>query len=93
MSLFDERLERGRRQWGEKFDPACLVGAPDLIRQFNTDARVEVDVYGDGEVIECGRVSTTQGWAPSFLLMRRRSDRGSSYLLDKRTKIRKVVSA
>jgi hypothetical protein len=63
-----------------------------LRHYYNTNERVEIDLYGDGAYIERGRISTTTGWRPSFLLMRRRSDHGSSILLDQRAKILRVVA-
>jgi hypothetical protein len=77
-ALYEQRLERGRAQWGDKFDPSSLEVASQFIPYFNSDQRVRVRTGGQELT---GRIGTTSGWRPSFLLMRRSSDRGSSYLL------------
>lgn len=89
---YQQRLDRGQREWGDKWDASDLESAPQLHKWYTNDYRVEVDVYGDGQVIERGRISTTTGWRPAFLLMHRRSDHGSSTLLDGRARVLRVIS-
>jgi hypothetical protein len=91
--LLRARIARGQREHGTKWDASGLESATALHHYYESDERVEVDIYGDGAVIERGRVSTTTGWKPAFLLMHRRSDHGSSTLLDGRAKVLRVISA
>jgi hypothetical protein len=86
------RIARGRSEHGGRFDASDLESAPALHPYYESGARVEVDVYGDGDVIERGRISTTTGWRPAFLLMHRRSDHGSSTLLDGRSCVLGVIA-
>jgi hypothetical protein len=87
-----ERIARGQAAEGGRFNPGSLLEASQLHHYYHTGERVEVDVYGDGECIERGRIGTTTGWMPAFLLIHRRNDIGSSTLLDKRAKVLKVVA-
>jgi hypothetical protein len=84
-TAYEAYVERKLAEHGSLFRRPA--GSPDLVSAFNDGARYEVDVYGDGEVVERGRVSVTTGWAPSFLLMHRRNALGSSTLLDARSRI------
>ena len=80
MNKLDARIMRGRQQWGDKFDTTSLFSAhPTILAAFESGERVRVRTsYGENIT---GTVSTTTGWKPSFLLMRRRDSRGSSDLL------------
>lgn len=84
---YDELLARGRAQWGERFDPSDL--APQFAPYYENQARIEVDTCG---MVLRGRVGVTTGWRPAFLLMRRRSDRGSAWVLSSKDRILGQVS-
>jgi hypothetical protein len=81
------RIAEGRRQWGDKFDPSALLEAPAMHRWYESQERVTIDIWGNGVAIERGRVSTTAGWKPAFLLMLRKNSTGSPWLLDSRSKV------
>lgn len=87
MSAYADRLARGRREHGDKFDPSHLH--PRFTPFYGTGARIRVRAtYAGGETWErTGTVGTTTGWRPSFLLMHRSSDHGSSDLLGARDEI------
>lgn len=75
MNRYEERVGRGLREWGEKFDASELEACPD-IRHFyiTTTARVKVEgPFG----VRYGRISTTTGWRPAWLLVHRSTDSGS----------------
>lgn len=77
---YNARVARGRRQYGEKFDTSDLDAAHRSIRDaYESGARVRV--YNARGFTRTGRVSTTTGWRPSFLLMHRSNAVGSSDLL------------
>ncbi len=77
MARIDETVRQGTRKYGERFDSTAL--APQFVPHFNSGQRVRVR-FSYGEEMT-GRVSITTGWRPSFMLMRRSSDHGSSWLL------------
>lgn len=84
MTELQDRYERGHRQYGEQWDPAEMDACPHLHHAYNTSERVEVvRQYPDGNPGEPrrGRVSTTTGWRPAFVLVHRSSDHGSADLL------------
>lgn len=62
------------------FDPSDL--APQFVPAFERGDtyRVKVD-FGYGEKPVWGFVGVTSGWKPSFILMRRRGQHGSSEIL------------
>lgn len=77
---FDEYCKRQQAKWGDKFSPPT---GDALIRAYNNgpEFRVQVDNdRGDGKI--WGFVRLTSGWRPSFMLMRRVGQHGSSYLLN-----------
>ena len=88
MSKYNDYVQRGRKQHAEKFSEAGL--ARNFIGAFDSGERVTVAFCdGEGKVIgvERGTVGVTTGWIPTFLLMRRSSDIGSSYTLSTKDRI------
>ena len=79
MNRYDELLTHFRNRYADRFDPSDLEAAADIRRWFvTTTARVKVE----GPMgTRFGRISTTTGWKPSFLLMHRCTDHGSWDLL------------
>ena len=74
---YSERLRCGRVQWGDRFDSSKLDEVSDGIRAaYESGARVRVS-SATGAHVRTGRVSTTTGWRPSFLLMHRSNAMGS----------------
>lgn len=81
-------IERGRKQWGDKYDPSDLLAAQHFAPFYFSKERVKVSdsrtqdnrEYG-GAWIRTGTVGMTTGWKPAFLLMHRSSDTGSSDVL------------
>jgi len=70
-------------QFGKRFDASELSGQ--FVPYFKTNYRIKVKMrWGD---VLTGRVGVTSGWKPVFLLMRRRSDLGSSIVLTDKEKI------
>jgi hypothetical protein len=86
-----ERIDRGRREHGDSFDPRILLAAPQLHAAYERQDRVEIDMRGDGEEVLRGRLGTTTGWRPCWLLIRRVDSVGSTAVPDHRSVIRKVV--
>ena len=82
MKSFNDYLERGKRQWGSKFDASGLDRR--FIKYYESGQRIKVKAYGQ-EVT--GTVGATTGWKPSFLLIRTARSMGSSYLLNPHSKI------
>lgn len=76
MNRYSDLINRAKAQHGEQFDDSNIN--KDFIRHYESNARIEVEYYG--EVIR-GRIGVTTGWKPCFLLMRRKSDHGSSYTI------------
>lgn len=76
MSKYTDYITRKRAEYGERFDPSDLD--PRFIPYFNSGERVRVSTRG---LTLTGTVGVTTGWRPAFLLMRRRTDRGSSWVL------------
>jgi hypothetical protein len=76
MTKYEALIARKRAEYGDKFDDSAL--APNLIDAYNSGERITIqsDFWR-----ERGRIGVTSGWRPCFLLMRRISDRGSSYML------------
>ena len=84
MTKFDDTCARLRiRHSDELFNAPC---GDHLINAFNNGERYRVKVrttYPSGETMErWGYVSITCGWTPSFMLMKRRGQIGSSDLLN-----------
>ena len=95
MSKYAARLARGQRQWLDLFDPSELDAVHESVRRhFETGNRVEVvTTYGSGETyVRRGRISTTTGWRPSFILMHRVSDIGSGDVLGPNARVTAVIS-
>ncbi len=69
-------IERRKAQYGERFDDSSLAEA--FRPYLQTGQRIKVR-FSFGEMT--GTVGVTTGWKPCFLLMRRSSDRGSSWTL------------
>ena len=81
---FEDYCARGRAQHGDRFQ------APTDMRWINAynngrDYRVKVR-FSHGEE-KWGFVALTTGWGPSFMLMRREGQHGSSDLLGDRDEI------
>lgn len=90
-----DRIRRGIVQHGERFDTSDLDAVhPSIRRAYETDQRVEVTrTYDDGTSwVRRGRVSTTTGWRPAFILMARVNSVSSWDVLDLRDRVTKVVS-
>lgn len=64
---------------GLRFDPSELN--PAFAPYFDTGQRIKVRFWQDDDLTYTGTVGITTGWRPAFLLMRRSSDHGSSWLL------------
>jgi hypothetical protein len=86
---FGDVCRRLRAQHGERFSPPT---GPALIDAFNKAhprsgergcyrVCIETSYSGEGAWRRWGFVSITSGWAPSFMLMKRRSAHGSSDLI------------
>lgn len=85
---FEKYLDRKKRQYGDKFDRSQMPEK--FVRYYDSDERVKVVAHypETGESwVRFGRVSATTGWKPSFLLMHRSSDIGSSDLLQERDEV------
>jgi hypothetical protein len=82
----DLKREEAPREFGRVFDDSAL--APQFIRFFETGQRIEVSGPSG---VRRGRVGVTAGWCPCFLLMHRRSDRGSSDLLGLKDRVTRVI--
>lgn len=94
-SKLQDRITRGERQYPGKFDASELTACDaSILNAFETGARVEVtSTYADGETfVRRGRVSTTTGWRPAFILMHRRSDSGSWDVLGPNDRVTAFVS-
>jgi hypothetical protein len=88
MNRFEEYCDRKRAEYGEKFSDASL--APQFIAAFNAGDTVRIAVPNRSDSPRprtWGFVGVTTGWKPAFLLMRKRGQHGSSYILDNDTPI------
>lgn len=84
--LYHDFIERKIKEYGNRFDASDL--APQFVKYFENQARIEVELsYGS----ERGRVGVSTGWKPVFLLIHRRTDRGSSTLLRKEDKVKRII--
>ena len=81
---FDGFCDKKRRLYGDKFDASELDAR--FVEFFNSGERIRVwvDIF---DKAMSGTVGVTCGWRPRFLLMRRRTDRGSSITLGPKDKI------
>lgn len=83
MTRYEEYIQRKQREFGDKFDTSDL--APEFIEYFNSGERIEVEFRSKltREVYETkrGTIGVTTGWKPAFILMLRKTSRGSSHLL------------
>ncbi len=91
MDKFGEFISRGKHEFGDKFDASDLV--PKFTYYFNSQERIEVErVYASGnKYVRRGRVGVTSGWKPVFLLMHRRTDRGSSDTLGPNDNVVRII--
>jgi hypothetical protein len=81
-----QAIEAGRLRYGGQFDPADMLAVDPLILQaYETQRRVRVR-FSYGEVAT-GTIGKTTGWRPVLLLMRRRTDLGSSYVIGPRDRV------
>lgn len=83
--LFKTVLYQGKQKYGDKFDPSDLD--PRFIPFYESQTRIKIEDPGYYVPELTGTVGITTGYKPVFLLMRRKSDIGSSHILNKRTKI------
>lgn len=84
---YDGYIERKKQEHGSKFDPSAL--SKKFIPFYESGQRIEVKTpWGK---LERGYVGVTTGWKPSFLLVHRRNDRGSSTLLSDEYEIVKTL--
>ena len=88
MRSYKNLLWQGKHEWGDKFDPSAL--AQKFVRFYESGQRIEVKFSPDSEP-ERGYVGCTTGWKPSFLLIHRRSDLGSSTLLSDHYEVIKTL--
>lgn len=89
-TTYSARLARGKQQHGDKFDPSELEVAHPTIREaFESGLRVRVrTTYSNGETFErTGKVSTTTGWRPAYILMHRSNASGSWDVLGPRDEV------
>lgn len=82
MSKYDDFIARKYHEFGDRFDQSDLD--PRFVPYFNSGQRIRIQSLGQ---IVTGTVGATSGWKPAFLLMRRSSDHGSSWLLGPRDEI------
>jgi hypothetical protein len=82
MSKFELYMARGQARY-DNFDPRDLA-AP-FVPYYDSGQRIKVR-FPWGEV-RTGTVGVTGGWRPVFLLMGRKTDRGSSLILEDDVKI------
>jgi hypothetical protein len=89
MTRFEQRVQRGLAQHGDKWDASELEDRPAFVAWFNDGRRIKVRWTSEsGETYErTGRVSTTTGWKPAWILMHRSSDHGSSDVLGPRDEV------
>lgn len=85
ITPFEQRLIRGQREHGDKFATDDLHAR--FIPYYNSGQRIKVRYGGEDGPTITGVVSTTTGWKPAFILMRRSNDHGSSWVLTERDEI------
>jgi len=73
---FTELLIAKEKEYGTRFDASDLVEP--FATYYRTGQRIKVETLG---MTITGTVGITSGWKPVFLLMRRRTDIGSSWTL------------
>jgi hypothetical protein len=90
MTEYEKFLERKQAEYGERF--VAPWGANLFARFLHSPTRIRVvTTYPSGDTYErTGTVGITTGWHPSFLLMHRRGDHGSSDVIDERDSITAV---
>ena len=88
LTEYGALVNRGHVRHHGKFSEEGL--APKWVPYYESGARVEVR-FSSGEV-KRGRVGATTGWKPSFMLMLRTSDHGSSWLLGEGDEALRVIS-
>jgi hypothetical protein len=85
MTRYQEYCQRQRGRYGDKF---VAPKAAQFVAPYNNGDCYRVKVrttYASGETHErWGYVALTTGWRPSFMLMSRRGQHGSSDLIDER---------
>lgn len=80
MTKLEERHARGRKLYGDKYDPSVLDNADPSIRDaYNSGARVRVAGISDTNETysRTGTIGCTTGWRPAFLVMHRSNSLGS----------------
>jgi hypothetical protein len=83
---FEQYIDRQRSQYGDKFDASEL--APQFVEALNNGDRYRVKVQSPyGGKPYWGFIGITTGWKPAFLLMFRRGQIGSSFLLSDKYQI------
>lgn len=77
MRNYEEFIARKARQFGARFDPSELD--PRFIPHYEAGQRIKIVTPLGEELAGCIGVGTS--WRPSFILIRRFTDRGPSYPL------------
>lgn len=86
MSRYQDFLKRAKQAHGDKFDDSQLCGI--YVLPYENGNRIEVMFDG---VKKRGYVGITTGWRPLFILLLTRRSIGSSWILDGRTNLLKVI--
>lgn len=86
MSRYQNFLKIAKQAHGEKFDDSQLCGT--YVLPFENGNRIEVMFDG---IKKRGWVGITSGWRPVFILLLTRRSIGSSWILDERTHLLKVI--
>lgn len=80
MGKLSDKLDGGQAEYGNLFDPSCLLNVDPLIQMaFNCNYRIKVQ-RGEGP-IRSGSVGVTTGRKPAFLLKFRSNAIGSGDIL------------
>ncbi len=88
MKKYQEYLVRKNIEFGDKFNDKKLSSK--FIPYYENEQRIEVKFhYGE---TKRGTVGVTTGWQPVFLLMLTKRSAGSSYTLNNKDKITKIIS-
>lgn len=92
MKSYQDFIDRKKREHGKKFSEKNLNR--DFIPYFENGARVEVSFRtkeGKEYWVKKGRIGTTIGHEPCFLLMLKTRSVGSIFIIGKNDKILKVI--
>lgn len=78
MSGYQDRIQRGQREWGEQFDSSEMDACPQFHPFYGTMTRIKV---ASGDFVRTGVVTSTTGWRPALMLKFRSNMSGSWDLL------------